>query len=149
MVDYPDIKKTKPNPYFYNLFACGATNYSNPNYIGGWYLFSESNVMGVIGSAKVGGMLEYGDFYRPLRDGDNLGQAFLKWFQIHGPSRPEWFYGMNILGDPTLIPTGMDLSNEDSSESNQSDSIPGFEIPIVLCALCITVIIRKKREKII
>ena len=63
--------------------------------------------MVVIGTTKTGGMnssyISY--FYTPLIT-NNIGEAFLQWWNHfgnnHTKSRIYWYYGMTILGDPTI-----------------------------------------------
>ncbi len=107
-----DISGTRPRGLFYNFFCCSGTEYtysSNNGYIAGHYIFSPtaSGLVGV-GSTKTGSMLHFQDFYHPLSQGAGIGEAFKHWHVINGQSSRDWFYGMNILGDPTLETGGYD-----------------------------------------
>jgi len=99
-----DIEAIDPHGLFYNLFACHAAQFTGNNYIAGRYLFADTYGVAVIGTAKTGGMLSYYQFYGPLAEGNNIGDAFKSWFNVVGKNNPAWYYGMVILGDPTLIP---------------------------------------------
>ncbi len=111
-----DISGTRPRALFYNLFCCSGTEYtysSQGGYIAGHYLFAPS-VSGLVavGSTKTGSMLHFQDFYHPLSQGAGIGEAFRHWHVLNGQSSRDWFYGMNILGDPTLETGGYDLDED-------------------------------------
>ena len=66
-------------------------------------------------------MLDFRYFYEPIGNGSSFGTALKEWFEFEYPysnSDISWFYGMTILGDPTLIihclknfpPTGENIS---------------------------------------
>ena len=100
-----------PQAIFYNLFACSGTRFVEENHSAGWYLFGDNPGLSVVGSTKTGAMLYFGDFYKHLGNDDNIGEAFKKWFIENGELSRPWFYGLNILGDPTLkclMGTGFD-----------------------------------------
>lgn len=105
-----EISGADPMAHFYNLFCCSAGNYSNDEsegYIAGHYVFAETYGLDVIASAKTGSMLNFADFYTPLGAGETLGQSYLDWFILNGETGAGvdsrcWFYGMTLLGDPTL-----------------------------------------------
>jgi hypothetical protein len=100
-----------PNAYFYNLFACGNALFTMPEYMAGWYIFDKSagsvcNGLAAVGSTKTGSMLYFENFYGPMRSGKTIGDAFVDWWKALGPAHEleerRWFYGMTLLGDPTL-----------------------------------------------
>jgi hypothetical protein len=93
-----------PHAHFYNLFACSGTRFVEENYSAGWDIFQDDYGLCVIGSAKTGSMYNFQDFYTPLGQGKSIGDAFKSWMTANGESDPDWFYGMNVLGDPTLKP---------------------------------------------
>ncbi len=99
-----EIFTLEPRAHFFNLFACSGTRFVEENYSAGWYIFHDSCGLLAIGSAKTGGMLDFDDFYTPLSQGQSIGNAFKSWFIINGESSRAWFYGLNIIGDPTLKP---------------------------------------------
>ena len=59
-----------------------------------------------LASAKSGSMLFFEDFYKPLGEGKVIGDAYVDWWKMRGPTHDDferyWFYGMVLLGDPTL-----------------------------------------------
>jgi Peptidase family C25 len=100
-----------PNAYFYNLFACSNALFTQPDYMVGWYIFNKSGVsvsngLTAIGSAKTGSMLYFENFYGPIGSGKIIGDAYVDWWKALGNThellKRQWFYGMVILGDPTL-----------------------------------------------
>jgi hypothetical protein len=92
---------------FYNLFACSNCRYVEADDMGDWYIFQSIYGLLSVGSTKTGSMLCFYDYYAPLGGGASFGDAFLDWCVndmetcAGGESRP-WFYGMTLLGDPTL-----------------------------------------------
>ncbi|MEO0094661.1 MAG: T9SS type A sorting domain-containing protein [candidate division WOR-3 bacterium] len=115
---------TNQNPpvNFYNHFACSFARYTENGYGGGRAIFNQSYGLGAVGSTKTGSMLEFYYFYHPLSQQKTLGQAFKDWFTYitaNGVTFDElcWHYGMTLLGDPWLKPTGHNLSiNEDNKD---------------------------------
>ena len=100
-----------PNSYFYNLFACSTARYTEPDYMGGWYIFDKTgnsicNGLTAVGSAKTGSMLYFENFYKPMKSGKSIGESYLEWWKALGTAHDltdrQWFYGLTILGDPTL-----------------------------------------------
>lgn len=100
-----EVQSIGPKANFYNLFACSNARYTSPNYMGGWYIFSEGDGLAAIGSTKTGSMLAFSYFYTPFGSGKNIGESFKEWFISRSPydiNDRQWFYGMTLLGDPTL-----------------------------------------------
>lgn len=100
-----------PNAYFYNLFACSNALFTQADYMAGWYIFDKSggsvcNGLVAVGSTKTGSMLLFENFYGPMGLGKNIGDAFVDWWKAlgadHDLGERQWYYGMTILGDPTL-----------------------------------------------
>jgi hypothetical protein len=70
-----------------------------------------------IGSTKTGSMLLFEEFYGYLAGGMSWGDAFKAWHvdvaegeawgggEYNQRTARGWFYGMTIIGDPTLMPT--------------------------------------------
>ena len=110
LVDYfRDVNP--PNAHFYNLFCCGPGRYTENDYLAGWYIFDKpgrgrNNGLAAIASSKSGSMLLFEDFYRPMGQGDVIGDAYVNWWRSRGPDHQlwerRWFYGLVLLGDPTL-----------------------------------------------
>ena len=101
-----------PPTNFYNFFACSFSRYTTNGYGGGQAIFNDAYGVGSIGSTKTGSMLDFQYFYRPLSEDKTLGEAFKYWFDCIYDSvgmnfdRLCWHYGMTLLGDPFLKPTG-------------------------------------------
>ncbi len=100
-----------PNAHFYNLFCCGPGRYTSNDYLAGWYIFDKAgggtnHGLAAVASAKSGSMLMFEDFYRPLGHGYDIGTAYRNWWRARGPSHDlnerRWYYGLVLLGDPTL-----------------------------------------------
>ncbi len=111
-IQTPFFRDTNPpNAHFYNLFCCGPGRFTDVDYLAGWYIFDKSGGgsnlgLTAIASAKSGSMLFFEDFYRPLGQGEVIGDAFVDWWKARGPDHEDWerywFYGLALLGDPTL-----------------------------------------------
>uniref|UniRef100_A0A7C4XJI7 T9SS type A sorting domain-containing protein n=1 Tax=candidate division WOR-3 bacterium TaxID=2052148 RepID=A0A7C4XJI7_UNCW3 len=110
---YYSYEYTNQNPptNFYNHFACSFARYTENGYGGGRSIFNQSYGLGEVGSTKTGSMLDFSYFYQPLSQQKTLGEAFKDWFTHitnNGVTFDElcWHYGMTLLGDPWLKPTG-------------------------------------------
>ncbi len=104
---------TSQNPpcNFYNFFSCSFARYTTTGYGAGRAVLTDSFGVGGVGSTKTGSMLDFEYFYEPLSHGKTLGEAFKDWFTYiteDGVTALElsWHYGMTLIGDPFLIPTG-------------------------------------------
>ncbi len=118
---YYSTEYTSQNPpaNFYNHFACSFERYTTSGYGGGRATFTQSYGLGSIGSTKTGSMLEFYYFYEPLSRQKNLGEAFKDWFTYiteNGVDFMElcWHYGMTLIADPFLKPTGHIVSVAES-----------------------------------
>jgi len=106
-----EYRTQDPPVNFYNHFACSFSRYTDNGYGGGQSIFNQGYGVGEIGSTKTGSMLEFGRFYQPLGQGKNLGEAFREWFVYIDSAGVDfyelcWHYGMTLLADPFLKPTG-------------------------------------------
>lgn len=104
-----------PPSNFYNFFACSFSRFTESVNCGGSRaVFNQNCGLASLGSTKTGSMLDFNYFYQPLGDSANLGEAFRDWF-VHitgnGVTFDElcWHYGMTLLGDPFLKPTGHEV----------------------------------------
>lgn len=98
----------------YNLFCCSACRWTSAStsstngFIAGSYIYNNSNSsLVVVGSTKVGSMLDFAQFYTPLGQGMCFGEAHVEWWvnscgSIHYPWEISWHYGMTIIGDPLV-----------------------------------------------
>jgi hypothetical protein len=132
-----EISGIDPPVFFYNLFACSNCRYVENDNMGACYLFQPNYGLGVLGSTKTGSMLYFGDYYGPLGSGATIGESFRSWFALHG-NEPgaemwsrSWFYGMTLLGDPTLKPNlGLKYlrvtidDDQEALSSGDGDGIP-------------------------
>lgn len=102
-----EIEQIDVQVFFYNLFACSNCRFVEPDDMGNWYIFQSTYGLLSVGSTKSGAMLCFDDYYGPLGSGSSFGEAFLWWCQnnmesCYGEFSRCWFYGMTLLGDPTL-----------------------------------------------
>jgi len=101
-----DIQTRDPPVLFYNLFSCGPGRFTDDDYLAGAYIFHTTYGLITIASSKSGSMLNFQDFTAPLGQNKCIGEAFHDWFDAQAPFEQwekEWYYGMVICGDPTLL----------------------------------------------
>jgi len=107
-----EIRNAPPKALFYNLFCCSSLRFTDYNCLGYAYILdTDTPSLSVIGSTKTGSMLDFRYFYEPIGNGSSFGTAFRKWFEYEYPYSDDpsgynnisWFYGMTILGDPTIV----------------------------------------------
>ncbi len=107
---YPaDYLSIDPPASFYSLFVCSACDYTANGYLGGSMTFNpEASTVLSIGSTKTGGMWSDASFYNGMSQGKCVGEAFRNWFNqvqsAYPTYTPPWWYGMVLIGDPTLRP---------------------------------------------
>ena len=99
-----EIEDINVQVLFYNLFACSNARYVENDDMGDWYLFQSTYGLVSLGSTKTGSMLCFYDYYTPLGNGANFGDAFLSWCindieSCAGDESRAWFYGMALLGN--------------------------------------------------
>jgi hypothetical protein len=102
-----EIEDIDVQVHFYNLFACSNCRFVEEDDMGDWYIFQSTYGLLSVGSTKTGSMLCFYDYYAPLGQGASFGDAFLDWCindmeTCAGSDSRPWFYGMTLLGDPTL-----------------------------------------------
>jgi predicted outer membrane repeat protein len=108
LVTNGQLATIQPKAFFYNLFCCSISRFTVPNNIGGMYIYGNESCFATLGSTKTGAMLFFEDFYGPLSEDENLGNAFRLWWELNVDASEDWmwerswFYGMIIQGDPTL-----------------------------------------------
>jgi hypothetical protein len=82
-----------------------------------------------MGSTKTGSMLDFYHYYYPLSQEKTLGMGFKEWFDYitfnNNVTFNElcWHYGMTLLGDPFLKPTGHNLQVAEAEIAKLSNSI--------------------------
>ncbi len=108
-VSSTQIHNAPPSFNFYNLFCCSGAKWTSANNLGVTYTFSGNYSLASIGSSKTGSMMDCDEFYGPLGQNNTLGQSLEDWFSNAlisssdaGDEYLEWYYGMNIIGDPLL-----------------------------------------------
>jgi hypothetical protein len=106
-----DYASLDPRVLFYLFFVCSGARFTVDNYVAGGAVFRTSYGLLAIGSTKTGGMLHFDEFYTNVAASKDVGTAFWSWFVVHGDEPPppsagsrDWFYGLTIIGDPTLTP---------------------------------------------
>ena len=112
-----------PPSNFYNHFCCYFARYTTNGYGGGRAIFTQTYGVGAIGSTKTGSMLDFDYFYQPLSEGKTIGTAFKEWWDYIASggitfSELCWHYGMTLLGDPFLKPTGHPMDTLSPQISN-------------------------------
>ena len=93
-----------------NLYCCQACKWDYEGYIGGGYVYGpDSYVLSLIGSTKIGSMLNVRNFYTPLSNGKTMGQAFVEWWRndssyytMSSIQKISWYFGLTIVGDPLV-----------------------------------------------
>jgi len=106
-VSSKEIWDLNPKAYFFVLYSCHNARYTESNYIGGCYVFSNYGLL-AIGSTKAGAIWDYRGLYRSLGYPFywNFGDAFLKIVrEFVYRANPKYYYGMVLIGDPLLKPT--------------------------------------------
>jgi hypothetical protein len=108
-VSSSDIHDASPTINFYNLFCCSGADWTAEDNLGVTYVFGGDYGLATIGSSKTGSMMDLEHFYQPLGQNETLGESLVDWFSESldddgeaGEDFLHWYYGMNIVGDPTL-----------------------------------------------
>jgi len=135
------IRNAPPSFNFYNLFACSGSKWNTPDCLSPTYTFSGSYSLATIGSSKTGSMMDCNYFYGPLAQNATLGESFAQWFSNSlntgssaGNYYLEWYYGMNIIGDPflsiyydcTVLPPVISSSTHPNSSTWYLNTTPHF-----------------------
>jgi hypothetical protein len=107
-----EVHSQNPRSIGYNIDGCHACDWAAGNgqyFLGGGYIYDDSpSSLVVIGTTKVGGMLEFEPFYQSLGQNNCMGKAFSYWFNDRLNSSEErgyiigWHYGMTVVGDPLI-----------------------------------------------
>ncbi|MBN2382126.1 hypothetical protein JXQ70_04505 [bacterium] len=113
------IGQINPRVHFYNQFNCSGARYVETPCMGYSYILDNDYGLISVGSTKTGAMLNFEDYYSPLARSKTFGQSFLEWFQINGEDSWSWFYGMTLLGDPTLTIKALDTTSSSTADFAQ------------------------------
>lgn len=107
-----EVSQSLPRSLGYNIIGCHACDWAaglGQYFLGGSYIYNLSpSSLSVIGTTKVGGMLEFESFYQSLGENNCLGRAFFEWIKNRLMSSEKrdyiigWHYGMTIIGDPLI-----------------------------------------------
>lgn len=87
---------------FFADFSCSNARYTEPDYMGGWYVFAPDAPLGLVGSTKTGSLYYVKDLLAAPTRGLSFGEGLLEWSMLHSHQNPAWFYGVTLLGDPSL-----------------------------------------------
>jgi hypothetical protein len=100
-----DYRSMNPPVLFYQFFVCSGARFVERDYLAGSSIATSNYSLLAIGSAKTGSMLNFEDFYGSVAAGKCLGDSFKEWFikHINDSWSRDWFYGMAVIGDPTLF----------------------------------------------
>lgn len=95
------IFAANPQAVFYCFDACRVARYTDNDYIGGCYIFSNGHGLAVIGETQNANAMEApSEFYALFGQGFSFGESFIKWLNYGG--RANYHKDRTILGDPTL-----------------------------------------------
>ena len=102
-----NIRSAQPIALFYNLYCCYALRFTEYNCLGNAYILNtDSPSLAVVGSTKSGSMRDYKQFYESFGQGSSFGKSLKIWFEDKYPYDKydiASYYGLTILGDPTLM----------------------------------------------
>jgi len=110
-----EYRSIDPRVFFYLFFSCSAARYTEREYFGGSAVFADTYGLLAIGSTDLMFSVSFREFFAALSDGKSIGTAFQEWFlkQIEGHDQLQEeqyqsiFYGLTMIGDPTLKPYAM------------------------------------------
>jgi hypothetical protein len=95
-----DLLAVDPACFFYDLWCCGSRACPNRNYLGGWYVLTDS-----YGLAAWGLLWPTDRFYRALGEGKCLGEAQLAYLNdVITDDSYACATHFAMYGDPTLVP---------------------------------------------
>jgi len=149
-----DIQDRDPPVLFYNLFACGPGRFIDQNYLAGSYIFHTTYGLITLASSKSGSMLNFKDFTQPISQGKSIGESFRLWFDAQAPYlqwEKEWYYGMVLLGDPTLcVPSyiQMEVTRPENAVYVFDKKILPFFIPLSFGKITIETLVTSKEYDI-
>ena len=135
------VRAVPPAFNFYNLFACSGARWTVTDDLAVTYVMSSSYGLAAVGSTKTGGMMDCNYFYDSLGNNFTLGESLAKWFSLalnSGSSALaeylEWYYGINLVGDPflsiyydcTVLPPIITSSTHPDSSQWYTNTLPQF-----------------------
>jgi len=118
---------------FYQFFVCSGARFVESNNLATSSIATTNYGLLAVGSAKTGSMLNFEDFYDSLAAGEDIGNSFKTWFSkhiSHDWSR-DWFYGLTIIGDPTLYTNIREAKVEGYVKNENLSPLSGFKIQLL------------------
>lgn len=111
-VYYHNYRTIDPRIFFYLLFVCSAARYTELEYLAGSVVFTDTYGLLAIGSTDSISSISSSKLFISLSEGKSVGRAFQEWFLEQSGEGQPWedqdyrimFYGLTIIGDPTLQP---------------------------------------------
>lgn len=105
---YRDID---PRAFFYMFFVCSGARYTEAEYLAGTAVFTQNYGLVSIGATDIIYSVSFRKFFACLNESKTIGTAFQEWFIEQGRWQDQLkegedyrylFYGLTIVGDPTL-----------------------------------------------
>jgi hypothetical protein len=130
---WSDIRSTDPRAFFYSLDTCFTANYTVADYIGGWYIFSNTYGLAATGQTSPGTTLSV-HFYHRLEN-ESLGEAYRDYF-LEYPTHDDDLPNRVILGDPTFrLPVAWSQPSDDAwVEAEYPGSNHGSDVKLAVRA---------------
>ena len=99
-----------PRAFFYLFFVCSAARYTEPEYLAGSAVFTDTYGLAAIGCTDSIFSMSPLKFFTSLSEDKTIGDAFQEWIlelnekdnQLQEKDYQPIFYGLTIVGDPTL-----------------------------------------------
>jgi hypothetical protein len=126
-----DYRSIDPPVLFYQFFVCSGARFIETNYLAGSSIATSYGLL-ALGSSKTGSMLDFEDFYDRIFMGECIGDSFKAWFGEHTGyawSR-DWFYGMTLIGDPTLSPNLREARVEGYVKTQDGWPVSGIRVEL-------------------
>jgi hypothetical protein len=102
LTGYDDYRPNDFHVMMFNFFVCSGCRFTEADCLGNWAILSDTYTLAAVGSTKTGSMRYESAFYERIGDGFRLGGSFQTWHLAWAEISRPWFYGMTVLGDPTL-----------------------------------------------
>ncbi len=116
-----------PSSLFYINYGCTNGMFSVQDCMTTWYTMTPNYGLTCIGNSKIGAMYLFDIFFRELKKGRCIGEAFRVWADAWILKNPDWFLGLNIQGDPTLIPFQEPIIVEHNTSGRDDGRLPAGE----------------------
>jgi len=130
-VESEDIRKVDPKVFFYVISSCMNFDHRDTDYIGGWYVFSESYGLLAVGDSGVHDMFAVlpSGFFPRLRS-EYFGLAYLRYLQtcVRENARVGSIYNAIVVGDPLLSVAYNGPDSDFDGLSDQYESEAGTDL---------------------